>query len=50
MVRADAFQQCVEFGTVVHVAEVAKFVEHHVILQVLRKTHQVQIQVDIALD
>ena len=47
MLRADAFQQGVELRAVVHVAEVTEFVEHYIILQVLRQTHQVQIQVDI---
>ena len=48
MLRADTFQQGVEFRAMVHVAKVAEFVEHHIILEVLRQAHQVQIQVDIA--
>ena len=48
MVRADGFKEGVEPGAVVGVAEVAEFVEDDIVAQLVRKTHEVEVQVDVA--
>ena len=45
---ADGLQEGVELGTVVEVAQVAEFVEHYEVAEVLRETHKVEIEVDVA--
>ena len=45
---ADGFQEGVELGAVVHVAEVAELVEHDVVGQFRGEGDQAQVQVDVA--
>ena len=49
VVRADAFQQRMELFAVVHIFEVAEFMEHHVIPQFFRQAHQVQVKIYVLL-
>ena len=48
MVRADALKEGMELRTVVEIAQVAELVQHDIVLQVLRKTHYVEIEIDVA--
>ena len=47
MVRAHAFQKCVELSSVIHVSEVAELMEHHKVPEIFRNTHKVEIQIDV---
>ena len=44
---ADRFQERMELTAVIHVTQMAKLMEHHVIPQFGRETHQIEIQIDI---
>ena len=48
VVGADGFEEGVELGAVVEVAQVAEFVEDYVVTEFFGDAHQVEIQVDIA--
>ena len=48
MVGAEGFEEGVELGSVVGVAEVAELVEEDVVPQLVRETYEVEVQVDIA--
>lgn len=48
MVGAEGFEEGVELGSVVGVAEVAELVEDDVVPQLVREAHEVEVQVDVA--
>jgi len=48
VVRANGFEEGVEPRAVVGVAEVAELVEDDVVPKLVRKAHQVEVQVDVA--
>ena len=48
MAGADALEEGVELRAVVKVFQVAEFVEHDVVAQVLGETHQVEVEIDVA--
>ena len=48
MVRAEGFEEGVELGAVVGVLEVAEFVDDDIVPQLVRKAHEVEVQVDVA--
>ena len=45
---ADALKEGMELRTVVEIAQVAELVQHDIVLQVLRKAHYVEIEIDVA--
>ena len=45
---ADRFQKRMELTAVIHVTQMAKFMEYHIIPQFGGKTHQIEIQIDIS--
>ena len=49
MVRTDTFQQGVEVLTMVRMPQMAEFMEKHIVPELFRKPHQVEVQVDVAL-
>ena len=48
MVGAEGFEECVELGSVVGVAEVAELVEDDIVPQLVREAHEVEVKVDVA--
>lgn len=46
---AKALQQGMEFGTVVHMLEMAELVEDDIVAKVLRKAHQIKVEIDVLL-
>ena len=48
MIGAEGFEEGVELGAVVGVAEVAELVEDDVVTKLVRKAYEVEIQVDVA--
>ena len=48
MVGAEGLEEGVELRAVVGVAEVAELVEDDVVPQLVRETHEVEVQVDVA--
>ena len=48
VVGAEGFEEGVELGTVVGVTEMAELVEDDVVTKLVRKAHEVEIQVDVA--
>ena len=47
MVRTETFQQGMEGSAMVRMAEVAEFVEKDIVPKVIRKPHQIEVQVDV---
>ena len=45
---AEGFEEGVELGAVVGVAEVAELVEDDVVPQLVREAHEVEVKVDVA--
>ena len=48
MVGAEGFEEGVELGSVVGVAEVAELVEDDVVTKLVREAHEVEVKVDVA--
>lgn len=48
MPGTEGFEEGVELGAVVGVAEMAELVEDDIVPQLVRKAHEVEIQVDVA--
>ncbi len=48
VIGTEGFQESVELETVIGMTKVAEFVENDVVPQLVRKAHEVEVQVDVA--